>query len=48
MLFDKPLESALDYFSILNNFEYLNSDHVIDKNTIEYFVSNGCIRINEM
>jgi hypothetical protein len=47
-LFDIPLENAYDYFSILNNFEYLNSDHVIDKNTIEYFVSNGCIRVNDM
>ena len=47
-LFDLPIDSTDGYFSILNNFEYLNSNHVIDKTTIEYLVSNGCIRINEM
>jgi hypothetical protein len=47
-LFDSPVENSDIYFSILNNFEYLNSDHVIDRNMIEYLVTNSCVRINNM
>ena len=47
-LFDSPVDNSDTYFSTLNNFEYLNSDHVIDRNMIEYFVTNSCVRINNM
>ncbi len=47
-LFDSPVDNTETYFSILNNFEYLNSDHVIDRNMIEYLVTNSCVRINNM
>ena len=47
-LFDSPCEDIEAYFSYLNNFEYLNSDHVLGKNMIEYIVSNNCTRINNL
>lgn len=45
-LFDSPVSTSEDYQAILNNFEYLNSDHVIDRHVVEYLVSNGCTKIN--
>ena len=47
-LFDKPCPDQDTYFSYLNNFEYLNSNHVLDRNIIEYIVSNNCTRINDI
>jgi hypothetical protein len=47
-LFDTPINENEAYFNTLNNFEYLNSDHAIDKHIIEYIVTNGCIRINNL
>ena len=47
-LFDSPIDSLESYFNILNNFEYLNSDHVLDRNMIEYFVTYSCVRINSL
>ena len=47
-LFNYPIDDKATYFNILNNFEYLNSDQVLDKNVIEYLVSNSCTRINNL
>ena len=47
-LFDTLVEDTETYFSILNNFEYFNSDHVIDKTVVEYLVTNSCTRINSL
>lgn len=47
-LFNSPCADMNAYFNFLNNFEYLNSDHVLDKNIIEYLVSNNCTRINSL
>lgn len=47
-LFDSPIDDSDIYFNSLNNFEYLNSNHVLDKNNIEYLVSNSCTRINNL
>jgi hypothetical protein len=47
-LFDSPIDNNESYFNILNSFEYISSDHVIDKNVIDYFVTNSCIRINQL
>ncbi len=45
-LFDSPCEDLKTYYNYINNFEYLNSNHVIDRNVVEYVVSNSCTRIN--
>ena len=47
-LFDSPIDSMAEYSAILNNFEYLNSDNVIDGTTVEYIASNSCVRINSI
>ncbi len=47
-LFEYPVEDINVYFNYLNNFEYLNSNNVLDKNTIEYLVSNSCVRVNNI
>lgn len=47
-LFDSPCPDLDTYYNYLNNFEYLNSDHVLDRNVIEYLVSNNCTRINNI
>lgn len=47
-LFDTPIDDQETYSNTLNNFEYFNSDHVIDIHNIEYLVSNSSIRINNL
>lgn len=47
-LFDCPLDDQTTYDAVINNFEYLNSDRVLDKNSIEYLVSNNVVRINNL
>lgn len=47
-LFDCPVDDQTTYDAIINNFEYLNSDRVIDKHSIDYLISNSVIRINSM
>lgn len=47
-LFDCPLDDQTTYDAVINNFEYLNSDRVLDKHSIEYFVSNSVVRINNL
>ena len=47
-LFEKPLDDNLAYQNTLNNFEYLNSEHVLDKLSIEYMVYNSTVRINNL
>ena len=47
-LFDAPIDDSESYYNALNNFEYLNSDHVIYKNLVEYLVSNSCTRVNSL
>jgi hypothetical protein len=47
-LYETPIDDSETYFNMLNNYEFLNSDHVIDKNVVDYLVSNSCTRINEL
>jgi hypothetical protein len=47
-LFDQPVEDSQAYIETLNNFEYLNSDSVHDRTSIEYLVSNSVIRVNSL
>lgn len=47
-LFDVPVDSHDSYAQTLNNFEYLNSNRVLDKNVIDYLITNNCIRVNEL
>ena len=47
-LFDAPIDDLAAYLNMLNNFEYLNSNHVIDKNVIDYLVTNSAIRVNSL
>lgn len=47
-LFDAPIDDLATFVAILNNFEYLNSNNVIDKHNIEYLVTNSAIRINSL
>jgi len=47
-LFDSPCEDLKTYYNYINNFEYLNSNHVLDRNIVEYLVSNNCTRINNI
>ncbi|CAF0837663.1 unnamed protein product [Brachionus calyciflorus] len=47
-LFDAPLDEQQILNDTLNNFEYLNSQNVIDINNIDYLVSNNSIRINNL
>lgn len=47
-LFDCPVDDQATYDAIINNFEYLNSDRVLDKHSIDYLVSNSVIRINTL
>lgn len=44
--FEAPVDDTNVYLNTLNNFEYLNSNRVVDKNMIEYVVTNSAIRIN--
>jgi hypothetical protein len=46
--FDAPIDDLDTFSNILNNFEYLNSDHVYDKHNIDYLVSNSSIRVNNL
>jgi hypothetical protein len=47
-LFDSPIDTIDEYNSTINNFEYLNSDHVIDRHGIAFFVSNGCSQLTNL
>ena len=47
-LFDAPIDDPLVYSRTLNNFEYLNSDLVLDKHVVKYLVSNSCMRITPL
>jgi hypothetical protein len=47
-LFQEPIESDHQYLAHLNNYDYLNSNHVIDKNSIQYLVSNNCSLVNNL
>lgn len=47
-LFDAPIDDVGVYFNTLNNYEYLNSSHVVDKHFVEYVVTNSAIRVNTL
>jgi hypothetical protein len=47
-LFEQPAEDAQAYLNTLDNFEYLNSERVLDRTSIEYLVSNSVVRVNSL
>jgi hypothetical protein len=46
--FDSPLSDQESLSNMINNFEYLNSDHVVDRTNIDFLVSNGQMIINNL
>lgn len=47
-LFDAPVGDNQSYVEMINSFEFLSSNHVVERASVEYLVSNSDIKINQM